>query len=82
LAEQQAKQQNIQALRDRLVELQQQEENLLAEIGRIQKASADAQARWMSQSQWNQNQPYTDPAEGDLPLLRGRLDNVRDEKER
>jgi hypothetical protein len=81
-AKQQAKQRNIQALGNRLAELQQQEENLLAEIGRIQKASADAQAKWMSQSQWNQNQPYTDPAEANLPLLRGRLENVRDEKER
>jgi hypothetical protein len=77
-AGQQAKQQNIQALTDRLTELQHQEENLLAEIGRAERRQAEARRRWVNQS----NQPYTDPAEENLPLLQGRLDNVRDEKER
>jgi chromosome segregation ATPase len=79
-AEQQAKQQNIQALRGRLAELQQQEENLLAEIGRIENAQEVARRRWVASGL---NQPNsTDPAEANLPLLRGRLENVRDEKER
>jgi hypothetical protein len=79
-AEQQAKQQNIQALRDRVAELQQQEENLLAEIGRVEKAQEDARRRWIASGL---NQPNsTDPTEANLPLLRGRLENVRDEKQR
>jgi chromosome segregation ATPase len=79
-AEQQANQRNLQALVDRLAELQQQEENLLAEIGKAQSAQEDARRRWVASGL---NQPYsTDPAEANLPLLRGRLDNVRDEKER
>jgi len=80
VAEQQAKQQNVQALVDRLAELQQQEENLLVEIGRAEDKKEVAWRRWASQGY---NQPNsTDPAERDLPLLRGRLDNVRDEKQR
>jgi cytochrome c-type biogenesis protein CcmH/NrfG len=77
LAEQQAKQQNIQALTDRLAELQREEETLLAGIGRAERAQAEARGRWVNQA----NQPYTDPAEENLPLLRGRLENVRDEKQ-
>ena len=79
-AEQQAKQQNIQALGDRVAELQRQEENLLAEIGRVEKAQEDARRRWIASGL---NQPNsTDPTEANLPLLRGRLENVRDEKQR
>jgi hypothetical protein len=79
-AGQQAKQQNIQALTDRLAELENQEENLLAEIGKAEKAQEDARRRWVASGL---NQPNsTDPSEANLPLLRGRLDNVRDEKQR
>jgi hypothetical protein len=78
VAEQQAKQQNVQALVDRLAELQQQEENLLAEIGRIESAQTVATRKWIDQG----NQPYVDPGEANLPMLEGRLQNVRDEKER
>ena len=78
LAEQQAKQQNVQALVDRLAELQQQEENLLVEIGRAESEQTVARRNWID----GRNQPYTDPKEAGLPLLRGRLDNVRDEKRR
>ena len=59
--EQQAQQQNAQALVDRLAELRQREENLLAEIGRIEKAATDARHIWYCSNY--QNQPYTDPAE-------------------
>ena len=80
LAEQQGKQQNVQALVDRLAELRQQEENLLVQIGRVEDKKEVAWRRWASQGY---NQPNsTDPAERDLPLMRGRLDNVRDEKTR
>jgi len=82
-AEQQAKRRNIQVLADRLADLGQQEENLMAEIGRIENAQEVARRKWVSQP-WNgqYQQPYTDPGEADLPLLRGRLNNVRNEKER
>ena len=63
-----------------MAELQQQEENLLAEIGRVEKAQEDARRRWIASGL---NQPNsTDPTEANLPLLRGRLENVRDEKQR
>jgi hypothetical protein len=79
-AEQETKQRNLQALVDRLAELQQQEEILLAEIGRIENAQEVARRRWVASGL---NQPNsTDPAEVNLPLLRGRLENVRGEKER
>jgi hypothetical protein len=77
-AEQQAKQRNIQALVDRLDELQKQEEDLLVQIGRAEKAETDARRAWISQG----GTIYSAPSEAELPLLRGRLDNVRDEKER
>jgi hypothetical protein len=76
-AEQQAKQSNIQALIDRLDDLQKQEENLLVQIGRAEKAVTDADRAWISGGT-----NYSAPSEADLPLLRGRLDNVREEKER
>jgi len=59
LAEQQAKQQNVQALVDRLAELQQQEENLLVEIGRAESAQTVATRNWID----GRNQPYTDTKE-------------------
>jgi len=76
-------QRNVQALADRLADLGQQEENLLAEIGRVENAQEVARRKWVSQpwDGWYQK-PYTDPVEADLPLLRGRLQNVRNEKER
>ena len=78
-AGQQAKQQNIQALVDRLAELQHQEENLLVEIGKVENAQEVARRRWVASGL---NQPNsTDPTEANLPLLRGRLENVRDEKQ-
>jgi len=77
-AEQQAKQGNIQALVDRLSDLQVQEENLLVQIGKTEKAETDNRRQWISQG----GTVYSDPAEAQLPLLRGRLDNVRDEKVR
>jgi hypothetical protein len=77
-AEQQAKQDNTQALADRLYDLQQQEENLLAQIGQAEKARTDNRRRWVSQ----EGMVYSDPVEAQLPVLRGRLDNVRDEKSR
>ena len=78
-AGQQAKQQNIQALTDRLAELQHQEENLLVEIGKVENAQEVARRRWVASGL---NQPNsTDPTEANLPLLRGRLENVRDEKQ-
>jgi hypothetical protein len=74
---------NVQALADRLADLSQQEDNLLAEIGRVENAQEVARRKWVSQP-WDgrYQQPYTDSAEANLPLLRGRLQNVRDEKER
>jgi hypothetical protein len=75
---QQAKRGNIQALVDRLSDLQQQEENLLVQIGQAEKAETDARRQWISQG----GTMYSAPVEAQLPLLRGRLDNVRDEKER
>jgi chromosome segregation ATPase len=47
-AEQQAKQGDIQNLVDRLNGLQKQEENLLIEIGRAEKAQEDARRRWIA----------------------------------
>jgi len=81
--EQQGKLRNAQALADRLTDLEQQEQNLLAEIGRVKNAQEIAWRRWHSQPYYQrQSQAYTDPAEANLPLLEGNLKNVRDEKER
>jgi len=76
--EQQAKQRNVQALADRLSDLQQQEQNLLVQIGQAEKAETDARRRWISQG----GTQYSAPAEADLPVLRGNLENVREEKQR
>ncbi len=78
-AEQQAKVSNIQTLVDQLADLEQQEQSLLAEIGRVENAQTVARRKWVD---GQGNQQYTDPAEAKLPLLRGRLENVRTEKER
>jgi len=78
-AEQQAKVTNIQALADRLADLERQEESLLASIGRVENAQTVARRKWVD---GQSNQQYTDPAEANLPVLRGRLENVRSEKER
>jgi hypothetical protein len=78
-AEQQGKVTNIQALVDRLADLEQQEVSVLAAIGRAENAQTIARRKWVD---GQNNQQYTDPAEANLPLLRGRLENVRSEKER
>jgi hypothetical protein len=74
----QAKYNNIQALTDRLTILQQQEQNLLVRIGQAEKAETDARRRWILQG----GTQYSAPAEAELPVLRGNLENVRDEKQR
>ena len=84
--DQAAKQQNIQALVNAHQGLLQQEEDLLVKIGRIKNAQENARRKWHT-GPWLQNQPQpyqyqTDAAEANLPLLEGRLQNVRDEKER
>jgi hypothetical protein len=79
-AEQVAKQQNVQALMDRSVELQQEEENLRAKIGRVENTGAVSWSRWNTQG--SVHVYANDPARADLPLLRGRLENVREEKQK
>jgi hypothetical protein len=81
-----ARQQNIQALVNAYQGLLQQEEDLLAEIGRAKNAQENARRKWYTGS-WGQAEPQsrqyqTDSAEANLPLLEGRLQNVRDEKQR
>ncbi|PYJ44811.1 MAG: hypothetical protein DME85_14360 [Verrucomicrobia bacterium] len=78
-AEQYAGEQNIKALTDRIGKLQQQEDNLLAEIGQIDSARETARRMWLSGTTQGY---YTDPREAQLPLLRQRLDNVRADRER
>jgi hypothetical protein len=79
-AEQQGKLRNAQAVADRLADLERQELNLLAEIGRVKNAQELAWRRWTSQDYRNK-QAFTDPGEANLPLLKGRLQNVQDEKD-
>jgi hypothetical protein len=82
-AEQQGKQRNVQALVNAYRDLVAKEEDLLAEIGRIENAQEAARRKWIQQGINDPyKQSYTDPAEADLPLLKGRLQNVRDEKQR
>ena len=81
-----AAQQNIQALVNAYQGLVQQEEDLLAEIGRVKNAQENARRKWYTGS-WGQAEPQshqyqTDSAEANLPLLEGRLQNVRNEKQR
>ena len=79
----QAKYNNIQALTDHPSDLQRQEQNLLVRIGKVEKAQTDARRKWLSPPYYqHQSQPYTDPAEAELPVLRGNLENVREEKQR
>jgi hypothetical protein len=63
---------------NRLSGLLQREEELLAAIGRIGNSQEAARRRWIQTgiNDWHK-QSYTDPAEADLPLLKGRLENVR-----
>ena len=84
--EQIARQQNIQALVNAHQDLLQQEEELLAAIGQIKNAREMARRKGTMRS-WGQNEPQayqyqTNAAEANLPLLEGRLQNVRDEKQR
>ena len=76
--EQQAKYNNVQGLTDQLSILQQQEQNLLVRIGQAERAETEARRRWISQG----GTQYSAPAEADLPVLRGNLENVREEKKR
>jgi hypothetical protein len=77
--EQQAKYNNVQSLTDQLSILQQQEQNLLVRIGQAEKAKEEAWRRWVDGRAGAQ---YSTSAEGELPVLRGNLENVRDEKKR
>lgn len=77
---QQGKLRYVQALMDRLVELQQEEENLLAKIGRLENTGAVTWSRWNTQG--SVHVYANDPAKADLPLLRGQLGNVREEKQK
>jgi hypothetical protein len=79
-------QQNIQALENAYQGLLQQEEELLVAIGQIKNAQENARRKWVTRP-WGQNEPQayqyrTDAGETNLPLLEGRLENVRDENER
>ena len=76
--EQQAKYNNVQALTDQLSILQQQEQNLLVQIGQAERAETEARRRWID----GRTSTYSAPAEARLPLLRGNLENVREEKKR
>ena len=81
LLEQKDQERNIQRLKKRVATLQQQEEELLAEIGRVEERQEDARRRWIKSGHGSTGQ-MTDPEERNLPLLRSRLDNVREEKYR
>ena len=76
--EQQAKYNNVQSLTDQLSILQQQEQNLLVRVGQAEKRKEEAWRRWVD----GRGGQYDTSAEGELPLLRGNLENVRDEKKR
>ena len=76
--EQQAKYNNVQALTDQLSILQQQEQNLLVRVGQAEKRKEEAWRRWVD----GRGGQYDTSAEAELPVLRGNLDNVREEKKR
>ena len=76
--EQQAKYNNVQALTDQLSILQQQEQNLLLRVGQAEKRKEEAWRRWVD----GRGGQYNTSAEAELPVLRGNLDNVREEKKR
>jgi hypothetical protein len=95
-SKQRNKQGNIQALRNSLAALQEEEDSLLVQIGRVQTAAKAAARHWSSQggatsqsqggatSQQSSmsGQWGTDPSEAQLPRLWSRLDDVRREKQR
>jgi len=76
--EQQAKNNNVQAVTDQLSILQQQEQNLLVRIGQAEKRKEEAWRRWVD----GREGQYDTSAEAELPVLRGNLENVREEKQR
>ena len=76
--EQQAKNNNVQAVTDQLSILQQQEQNLLVRIGQAEKRKEEAWRRWVDRREGQ----YDTSAEAELPVLRGNLENVREEKQR
>jgi len=76
-----ATQQNIQALVNTYRDLVDQEEALLAEIGRVKNAQEIATRKYVN-GFYTSDSHLTDAAEANLPLLEGRLQNVRDEKQR
>jgi hypothetical protein len=59
----------------------QQEENLLMDIGRLQNAQEIARRKYVN-GFYTSDSHLTDEQEAYLPLLQGRLQNVRDEKQR
>jgi hypothetical protein len=69
---------NTQAVADRLVGLQQQEQNLLVRIGQAEKRKEEAWRRWVD----GRGGQYDTSAEAEVPVLRGNLENVREEKQR
>jgi hypothetical protein len=87
-AEEQSKNRNIQALRNNLAALQEEEDSLVVQIGQTETAAKVANKTWVSQGgatwggSWTMGQWGTDPREAQLPVLRTRLDNVREEKQR
>jgi hypothetical protein len=74
----QAKSNNTQALADQLSILQHQEQNSLVQIGQAEKRKEEAWRRWVD----GRGGQYDTSAEAELPVLRGNLDNVREEKKR
>jgi chromosome segregation ATPase len=87
-SERQSRNSNAQQLRNSLVALQEEEDSLLVQIGQIETASKAANKTWVSQGgatwggSWSVGQWGTNPSEVQLPALRARLDNVREEKQR
>jgi len=80
-AEQAAKGQNVQALSNTYQDLLQQEENLLVAIGQVKNAQEIARRKYVY-GHYTNDAHLTAAGEANLPLLEGRLQNVRDEKER
>jgi hypothetical protein len=76
--EQQAKYNNVRGLTDQLSILQQQEQNLLVRVGQAEKRKEEAWRRWVD----GRGGQYDTSAQAELPVLRGNLDNVREEKKR
>jgi hypothetical protein len=68
----------VQALQTASQDLVQQEEELLATIGRIENSQEAARRRSIQTgiNDWHK-QSHTDPADADLPFLKSRLENVR-----